>query len=149
MPDVGGQGQWKSGQVCLGHTDNEQLFSIIRTESGQRTESIQEKSGHTDIGQDFFTNPDSRQTPETIFRIIRTKTRQGQDTDSAVRRRLVHASDGNNLIKFWFSKIKVTVISTESTLQSEITSANSGKIFWVILKRELCKGLILPSVQGS
>ena len=35
-------------------------------------------------------NPDSRQTPDTIFRIIRTKPRQGQDTDRAVRRRLGH-----------------------------------------------------------
>ena len=34
-------------------------------------------------------NPDSRQTSDTIFRKIRTKTRQGQDTDSAVRRRLI------------------------------------------------------------
>ena len=41
----------------------------IRTESGQQTDTVP-------------------QTPTTIFRKIRTKTRQGQDTDSAVRRRL-------------------------------------------------------------
>ena len=34
-------------------------------------------------------NPDRIQTPDRIFRQIRTKTRHGQDTDSAVRRRLL------------------------------------------------------------
>ena len=34
-------------------------------------------------------NPDSRQKPDGIFRKILTKTRHEQDTDSAVRRRLV------------------------------------------------------------
>ena len=38
----------------------------IRTESGQQTDTVPEK-------------------PATIFRKIQTKTRQGQDTDSAVR----------------------------------------------------------------
>ena len=49
---AGGQGQRKSGQLCL-----------------------------------VLVRPD-RQTTDTIFRKIRTKTRQGQDTDRAVRRRL-------------------------------------------------------------
>ena len=74
---------------CLvGQTDNEQFFSKIRTESGQRTESRQKKSGQTDIGIHFLQisgqnsdggqksdrqNADSGQTPDTIFREIRTK----------------------------------------------------------------------------
>ena len=52
-----------SRPLLAGQTDNEQLF----LKSGQ--------------------NPDNRQTPETVFRKIRTKARQGQDTYSAVRRR--------------------------------------------------------------
>ena len=102
-----------------GRTDRHrtELFLKIRTKSGHRTESRQTESGQTDIGQDFLQNsgqnpdsgqnrdrqnpdrqtpdrksgqnPDSRQTPDRIFRKIRTKTRHGQDTDSAVRRRLV------------------------------------------------------------
>ena len=61
-PDVGGQGQRESGQLCL------------RRQTSDRVSSR---------------NPDSGQTPDRIFRKIRTKTRHGQDTDSAVRRRLV------------------------------------------------------------
>ena len=35
---------------------------------------------------------------DTIFRKIRTKTRQGQDTDSAVRRRLCHGDIVTNIV---------------------------------------------------
>ena len=61
-----------------GQTDNGQFF-LIRKESGQRSESRREKSGQI---------PESRQTPDTTFWENRTKTRQGQDTVSAIRRRL-------------------------------------------------------------
>ena len=58
-----------------GQTENGQFFSKIRTESGQMTESRQTESRQqTDTGYDFPENPE--------------KTRQGQDTGNAVRRRL-------------------------------------------------------------
>ena len=61
----------------VGKTDTGQNFLEIRTESGQLTESIQIESGQkTDTGLDF---------PE-----IRTKMRQGQDTDNALHRRLLN-----------------------------------------------------------
>ena len=94
---------------CLslsGRTDRQRTEFFFksghRTESRQ-TESGQTESGQTDIGQDFLQNyrqnsdsgqnrdrqnPDI-QTPDRIFRKIRTKTKHGQDTDSAVRRRLL------------------------------------------------------------
>ena len=79
----------------VGQTDNGQLVSIIRTESGQRTESRQTEYGQTNIDQDFFTKfwtecGHRTENPDTIFRKIWTKTRQGHDTDSAVRRRLLY-----------------------------------------------------------
>ena len=49
--------------------DNEQFFSKIRTESGQRTESETEKSGQTDIGHHFY----------KISDIIRTADRHRTD----------------------------------------------------------------------
>ena len=65
IPDVGGQGQRKSGQLCL------VLVSLT-------ADSL------------FSKNPDRIRTADRIFRKIRTKTRHGQDMDSAVRRRLIH-----------------------------------------------------------
>ena len=57
-------------------SDKGQLFSKIRTESGQLTESRQTESRQqTDTGHNFSE--------------IRTKIRQGQDIDNAVRRRLI------------------------------------------------------------
>ena len=65
------------------------FFTKFRTKSGQRTESRQTESGQTDIGQPIFLK--SRQQAETghDFPEKPEKTRQGQDTDSAVRRRLL------------------------------------------------------------
>ena len=60
----------KSGQKDIG----QHFFLKIRTEPGQLTERRQTESGQTNTGHDFPENPD--------------KTRQGQDTDGAVRRRL-------------------------------------------------------------
>ena len=71
--------------------------------TGQRTEFLQKSGQNPDIGQNrdkqnpdrqtsdrkSGKNPDSRQKPDGIFRKILTKTRHEQDTDSAVRRRLV------------------------------------------------------------
>ena len=87
-----------------GQIDNGGLFSKIRTKSGKRTESRQKKSGQTEMQQHFLQNsgqnsdsgqnPDNRHTPDTIFCKIRTKTRQGQDTDNAVRRGLFSGMTG-------------------------------------------------------
>ena len=66
-PDVGGQGHWKSGQLCFARVRPDRqtmdsFFSKIRTESGQRTESRQQKSGQTGIGHDFPENPEKNET---------------------------------------------------------------------------------------
>ena len=61
------QGQRKSGQLCLvlvrpDRQTTDRVFLKIRTKSGQRTESRQEKSGQTDIGQHFPEKPDKNDT---------------------------------------------------------------------------------------
>ena len=92
MADVGGQGQRKSGQLCLvlvrpDRQTTDRFFLKIRTKSRQRTESRQKNPDRKTSDRKSGQNPDTRQTPDRIFRKIRTKTRQ--DTDSAVRRRLL------------------------------------------------------------
>ena len=81
IPDVGGQGQRKSGQLCLvlvrpDRQTTDRVFLKIRTKSGHRTESRQTESGQTDTGQkirtesgqqtdtgqDFPENPDKNET---------------------------------------------------------------------------------------
>ena len=54
-------------------------------------------------GRKYGQNPDSRQTPDRIFRKIRTKTRQGQDTDCYGRRRLLRTGRGS--YRFWFFRL--------------------------------------------
>ena len=59
-----------------------------------RDTSVSSLSGRTDRQRTAFflksgQNPDSIHQPDTIFRKIRKKPRQGQDMDSAVRRHLV------------------------------------------------------------
>ena len=68
-----------------GRTDRQQTAFFRKF----RTESRQTKCGQKDIGQSSTgcQNRD-RQTPDMIFRKIRTKTRQRQDTDSTVLQRL-------------------------------------------------------------
>ena len=52
--------------------------------------SVSSLSGRTDRQRTAFFFENSGQNPDTIFRKIRTKTRQRQDTDNAVRRRLIY-----------------------------------------------------------
>ena len=101
-PDVGGQGQRKSGQLCLvlvrpDRQTPDRVFLKIRTKSGHRTESRQTESGQTDIGQDFLQNsgqnPDSgqnrdRQNPDrqTPDRESGQNPDTGQTPDRSVRK---------------------------------------------------------------
>ena len=68
------------------------IFLKVRTESGQLTESRQTESGQTDTGQKIQAESGQQTDTGHDFPEIRTKTRQGQDTDSAVRRRLPRTS---------------------------------------------------------
>ena len=75
-------GQINNGQrFCL----KSGLSVCQNQDSGQICEENPDRQLTAKSGQ----NPDSKQTPDRIFRKIRTKTRQGWDTDSAVRRRLL------------------------------------------------------------
>ena len=66
VADFDDQGQWNSGQLCL----------VLVRPDRQTTDTFFLGCGQNRDRQ----NPDIRQTPNTIFRKIRTKTRQGQDT---------------------------------------------------------------------
>ena len=89
----------KDSESPTGQADNGQLFSIIRTKSADRLDK--EKN------QD-------RKTSERIFWKIWTKTRQGQDADSVVRRRLEWSSMHPVASFFDYDKNKFSV----STMQA-------------------------------
>ena len=64
FPDVGGQGQQKSGQLCLVlvRPDSQTTDRVfLKIQKADRIEK--EKSGQTDIGQDFLQN--SGQNPDS------------------------------------------------------------------------------------
>ena len=96
--DVGGQGQRKSGQLCLvlvrpDRQTPDRVFLKIRTKSGHRTESRQTESGQTDIGQDFLQN--SGQNPDRIRTADRHRTgfsgKSGQKRDTDRTRTVLSA----------------------------------------------------------
>ena len=88
MIDVGlaGLSQMKVSVRYYGQTlaskHSESLGSSVSCLSGR---ADRQRAAFLKFGQ----NPDSGQTPDRIFRKIRTKTRHGQDTDSAFRRCLI------------------------------------------------------------
>ena len=70
-----------------------QTALVLVRPNRQTTDSFFLKSGQNpDSGQNRDRRNPDRQAPDTIFRKIRTKTRQGEDTDNAVRRRLFSTS---------------------------------------------------------
>ena len=81
----------------------------MRTKSGQNPDSGQNRDRQNPDRQTpdrkSGQNPDSGRTPDRIFRKIRTKTRHGQDTDSAVRRRLSQRTSNDVLFRRQISLI--------------------------------------------
>ena len=133
--------------VCI-QTEYLGLSKSIQTISRQYpdrylTDYIWTKSGQTDTGQHFFQksgqNQDPRQTPDTIFRKFWTKTRQGQDTDSAVRRRLIDMSDTNSVkevgsnVNFLFNVIIARYVIICSLLSNSSSSMLMYlSIYWIL-----------------
>ena len=69
---------------------NQASFVLVQPDR-QTTDSVFFKNSgqNPDSGQNRYQQNPDRQTPGTIFRKIWTKTRQEQDMDGAVRRRLL------------------------------------------------------------
>ena len=104
-PDVGRQGHRKSGHLwlVLDWPDRQATYRFFR-KSGRNPDSWRNWDRQIPDKQKsdkkYGHNPDSRQAPGRIFRLIRRQTRQGQDTDSAVRQRL-EPTVSNQWISFY------------------------------------------------
>jgi len=87
----------------LSDRTDRQLTDFFR-KSGQNPDSWRNRDRQNPDKQTsdkkYGHNPDSRQAPGRIFRLIRRQTRQGQDTDSAVRQRL-ERTGSNQWIPFY------------------------------------------------
>ena len=107
-----------SGYLCLVLVQSDRQTTDspkLRTESGQRTELRQTKAGQ-------IPNRKYEQNPDRIFQ-IRTKTKQGQDTDSAVRRRLAPTGKLSRLWKI-FPRIILKILRHEDINISKLSPKN-------------------------